>query len=59
MGTIVAPALWLENEFKNMNIIHTYLQAYRNIWYFFISFVLQNADKLKINFVLRAFDTIW
>ena len=27
MGTIVAPALWLENEFKNMNIIHTYLQA--------------------------------
>ena len=26
MGTIVAPALWLENEFKNMNKIHTYLQ---------------------------------
>ena len=37
MGTIVAPALWLENEFKNMNIIHTYLQAniYRNIMVLF------------------------
>ena len=41
-----------------MNIIHTYLQAYRNILYCFISLVLQNADQLKINFVLRAFDTI-
>ena len=37
MGTIVAPALWLENEFKNMNIIYTYLQAYRNIWHFYKS----------------------
>ena len=59
MGTIVAPALWLENEFNDMNIIHTYLQAYRNIWHFFISLVLQNADKLKIKLVFRAFDTIW